>query len=323
VAEARHRFDRAINLAREVEREGKRKEALSLLSTSYLALGNVTEAERLSNQLVSVRPALMSYALRGLARAGRGDDRGAEADLERAIAAEDLGEAQDSAWARCLLARHHLKYGELSEARELLQEALSIVPGYHFALDLEGQLDLQQGDYRLAARHFGEAFASSKQVVYLRHSAQALVRKGNAEAAEKLRAEAERILREELASGEYGHRLELAALLLDRGEAKDAREAAALAEAEWAARPSAETGYVLARARAAEADWAHADAVIETVLAGGIKDPRFFEACGEIRGQLGRPQQADICTTEAKHLNSAMTALMKEDGHESRPKHWL
>jgi tetratricopeptide (TPR) repeat protein len=292
VAEARHHFEEAIRIAKEIEQEGKPNEAAALLVTSKLALGELTEANALSEMLVISRPSLSNYALRALSLSAIGRDKEAEEAFSAGFRLEDYGEQQESAWVRCLLARLYLKQGKTFAADRLLGEALRIFPSYHLALDLRGQVKLETGDSKGAAKFFGDAFTASRQIIYLRHWSEALTSQGERETGERLRSEAERLMREELAGGEYGHRLEIAWLLIDAGRPETLREAITYASEEYRLRPSAPTGFVLASALAMSRRWQDAAPVLNSVLQTGVKDARYYDLAARIYQGLGNPERA-------------------------------
>jgi hypothetical protein len=146
-------------------------------------------------------------------------------------------------WARFLVDR-----GGLAAARVVVTEALRIDGDDPLALAQDAELALRAGDVRRAAATFRRAFAASGAPRYLIDLARAEALGGDAAAADRTRAHAERLLRADLARHGVGHRLELAELLVDRGTPAGVAEAMALARAEHGLRPTAETRFQLARA---------------------------------------------------------------------------
>lgn len=295
VAEARHDFAEAIRLARLA---GGDSEALSILITSNLGKGSVDEAARAADALVRRTPGLGSYVLRSLVAAAQGKDDEAIADLQRAIAAEEPGEAGSSAWARTLLGRLHYRRGRLSLAGDLYREALRILPQYPLALVNLAELEMRQGKYRLAERHLTQVVTITRASpnVYdhavLRGLARLHELQGNDRRAAALWDDAEARLRQDVTIGQFGHRRELARLLLERGRRQDIREAISLMEAELGVRQDAETLEVHAWALARAGRLNEARRSIFRALRWGVRDARLFYRAAMIAQALGHEAEA-------------------------------
>ncbi|MGH8631622.1 MAG: tetratricopeptide repeat protein, partial [Burkholderiales bacterium] len=248
VAEARHEFAEAIRLA---DQAGS-QDGLAIVTTSRLAVGRVDEASEAAERLVSTQPGLGSYTLRALVEIAQGKDDAAVADLNRAIASEEPGEVGSSAWARTLLGRLHYQRGRLQEARRLYLEALRILPQYPLALLHLAELEMRWGQYRSAEDHLTQVvnITRASPNVYdhavLRGLARVKELQGDRQRAAHFWDEAEARLRQDVASGQFGHRRELARLLLERGRREDLSETLRLMKAEARVRRDAETLYVLA-----------------------------------------------------------------------------
>lgn len=294
VAEARHDFQQAIRLAR----QAGNAEALSIVVTSNLAMGKIDEAARAAEILVRGGPGLTSYTLRSLVEVAQGEDEPAIIDLQRAIASEEPGEAGSSAWARTLLGRLHYRRGRLQQAAELYREALAILPQYPLALTNLAELEIRQGRSRLATQHLTEVVTVTRASpniydhVVLRGLARLADLQGDHPRADALRRDAEARLRQDITSGQFGHRRELARLLLERGRREDIGEALALMEAEVHVRRDAETLEVLAWALSRADRLPQARQVMEEALRWGVRDARLFYRVGLIEQALGHRSQA-------------------------------
>jgi tetratricopeptide (TPR) repeat protein len=295
VAEARHDFAEAVRLARLA---GTTPEALSVLVTSYLAQGRIDLAAQAAQALVGRWPGLGSYALRGLVASARGEDEGAIADFNRAIASEESGETGSSAWVRTLLGRLHYRRGRHTEAAALYREALRILPQYPLALVNLAELEMRQGRYRSAEQHLTRVVNLTRESpnVYdhavLRGLARLHELRGHDARAAALWDEAERRLRRDVTTGQFGHRRELARLLLERGRAEDAGEAVALMEADVRIRRDAETLEIYAWALARSGRWDAAQRGIQEALHGGSREARLFYRAATIAQGLGDPAGA-------------------------------
>jgi tetratricopeptide (TPR) repeat protein len=312
VAAAGHRFEEAIRIAKDVSNESTNPVgAGSVLTTAYLAKGDLEEAAREAERLVEVKPALGTYSLRALVMGAMGRTAESIEDFENALRVEDFGEEDESAWVRSLYARQLMRVGRYTDAEKVLSSALEMKPGYHLALDLEGQLALLKGDPALAERNFGGALHESMQVIYLARLARAKVGNGEQAAGLKLLKQAEGMIRTELKSGGFGHRLELAKILLYRAKLEETSRAALVAEAEALAheelsvRGTSDAWLTYARAcRGEGGEKVHeaARAVREALLTGGSESEAFHEA-SLIELELSNPRRAAFFARRALETN--------------------
>ncbi|MEL6139487.1 MAG: tetratricopeptide repeat protein, partial [Cyanobacteria bacterium J06628_6] len=161
IAEARHDFDRAIELGQQVlEISSLQEDALAILITSHLAKGNLTEASQLVEQLVSRVPTQNAHTLRALVYMARGQDDQAIASFQSALSVEEPGEVGSSVRTRTLMGRFYAGRGERVAAKQLYQEALAILPRSPQPLIYLAQLEARSGRYRAAERLYNQVFSS-------------------------------------------------------------------------------------------------------------------------------------------------------------------
>lgn len=296
VAEARHDFAEAIRLA---TLAGTGPEALSILVTANLATGRVDEAGRAADLLTRTAPGLGSSVLRALVGEARGNDATVLADLQQAIAAEEPGEVGSSAWARTLLGRFHYRRGRWQLASDLYREVLRILPQHPLALVHLAELEMRQGRTRQAERHLTQVVTITRASpnVYdhavLRGLARLQELRGQHARAAALWADAEARLRQDVTTGQFGHRRELARLLLERGRPQDVGEAVALMEQELQVRQDAETLEVYAWALQRAGRLREARRSILRALRWGIRDARLYHRAATIEQALGDRTAAD------------------------------
>lgn len=315
VAEARHDFAEAIRLAQQV---GEKDEATSILVTSHLALGRADLARQAAEALVARTPGLGAWMLRGLVRAAQGDDEGAVADFTRAIAAEEAGELGGSAMARTYLGRLYARRGQPETARRLYTETLRFLPQYPPALIQLAELDARAGDYAAAERHLSQVVTitdASPTVfdhVVLRGLARLRLLRDDRAGAEAIWERAERRLRRDVTEGTFGHRRELARLLLERGRPADLPEALRLMEAEARARRDPETLDVLAWALMRAGRWDQARDAMREALRWGLRDAGLAYRAGIIEQGLGHRREA------RRYFDAARAADPTFDEHARR-----
>ncbi|HWO20422.1 MAG TPA: hypothetical protein VNO30_16750 [Kofleriaceae bacterium] len=302
LASNRHDFGRAIELARR-HMGGHSRGALLVLATSHLALGELPAASAAAEELVEQEPNTASYLMRALVLQAQGRDAEAAFDFARAAAADEPGDVEEPARLRALWGRFLLRRGELAGARLVLAEALRIAPGHPLALAQEGELLLRTGRAKEASARFEQAFAASRQVRYLIDQARAQELLGDRPGADRLRAQVEKLVRPELVEGGLGHRLELAEVLIDRGDPADLTEAAALAREEVTSRPSVDARFQLARALARTGNRGEALRQVHAALASGAREAQLFELASRLERQRGNAARAALYTREADRLD--------------------
>lgn len=298
VAEARHDFASAQALLVQVPDQ---PDALSAWATTHLATGNLAAAHQAAEAAVDRLPSLSSLTLLALVQAAQGSDDAALRSFQQAIGAEEPGEISSSARTRVLLGRFYYERGQLAQAEALYRESLRILPQNPLALLNLAQLQLRQGQYGAANRHYMAIAAASNGIprsfdpLVLRGRARIQAAEGNRAAAEALWAEAEALLRQTLSeqSVAFGHERDLARLLLERGNPTDVPEALALMRSQIKTRQDAETLDTLAWALMASNRHMEAQQVIQQAIGLGTRDAALFDRAGAIAQKLGNQALAD------------------------------
>ncbi len=304
VAESRHDFAEAIRLAKLAAGVD---ESQAIMVTSYLALGQVPDAARAADQLVGESPTLGSFTLRALVKLAQGNEGAALEDFRHALAAEEPGETGSSAWMRMLLGRLHFKRGRLALAGEIYQEALRILPQYPLGLVNLAELETRLGRYEAAERNYARVVTISRAApnvfdhIVLRGMARLNELQGDTARAKDLWEQAEARLRQDVRS--FGHRRELARVLLERGRAEDVPEALALVQVELTVRHDAETYDVLAWGLSRAGRWLEARDAIRQALRWGVRDPGLVYRAGTIELGLNHPSQAEALFRTALEID--------------------
>lgn len=297
VAEASHDFDRAINLAQSVVAE--LPEARSVLVSSYLALGKLREAEAEAEKLIVTNPGLGSLMMRGLVRTARGKTEEARRDFELAIDREDVGEGASSARARTFLGRLYAQNGEPKKAEQLYREALYISPRLPIAILNLAELYLRQGKYGQADRLYNSITASPGSANTFDHSAQlgkaqVELLRGNQAQAQAHLLEAEQLLRAHQDVSSFGHRRELAKILLLQSNPQGWQEALQLMETEVKLRRDRETLDIFAWALIKQKQYVKAEQILAEVIATGVKDAAIYARASGVARALNNQAQAQM-----------------------------
>lgn len=316
IAEARHDFPTALRFVKQVGFDNE--DAIALTVTSHLAMGKVSEASAAAEALVNRLPNLGSLTLRALVREAEGRDAEVLQDFQQAIAAEEPGEVAGSARVRSLLGRFYARRGQLVQAKALFLEALRLVPRYQLALIYLADLEVRSGNYREAESYYSKvsAYSGGVATVFDRTVDRGMARvkelQGDAIASEKLRDKAEAGLRQEQVSGGFGHRRDLARLLLEKGRSQDVTEALALMQQEVKIRRDALTLDTLAWALSSAGDWKGADRVMGEILRSGIRDAAIFYRASAIASALGKDAESRDYVQKAKEIDPTFDSRSRQ-----------
>jgi tetratricopeptide (TPR) repeat protein len=312
IAQARHEFPEAIALAKTVlQTKPGNEEALSVLVTAYLAIGNIPAANQAVNSLVEQIPSLITLTMKALVEVAQGKDQAAFSNFQTALSLEEPGEVNSSAWTRTLFARFQAQRGNLELAEKLNQEALRIFPNYSLALIQLADLKARQRKEKQAEALYQKIFDTPNSANTFDHLAWQKIAhlkqlQGKQEEAEKLWQQAENRLRQHQTLN-FGHRRELAHLLLLRGHQEDLVEALFLMKAEVKLRRDPETldtmAWVLSRLERHQ----EAQQFMQELLSQGIRDAKFFYRAGFIAQKLDQPTQANQYFQLAKATDSTLT----------------
>ncbi|MEG4577327.1 hypothetical protein QUA56_32345 [Microcoleus sp. N3A4] len=307
IAEARHDFATALRFAKQVGFDNE--DAIALSVTSHLAMGKVSEANTAAEALVNRIPNLGSLTLRALVRESQGRDAEVLQDYREAMAAEEPGEVAGSARARSLLGRFYARRGQFVQAKALFLEALRLVPRYPLALIYLADLETRQGNYREAEGYYSKvsAYSGGVATVFDRIVDRGMARvkefEGDAIESRRLRDKAEAGLRQEQVSGGFGHRRDLASLLLEKGRSQDVAEALLLMQEEVKIRRDAVTLDIYAWALSSAGEWQKADRVMVEIMRSGIRDAGMFYRAGAIARTLGKDTESRAYFQKSKEID--------------------
>ncbi len=309
LADVRHEFRDAIELAH--RHQGRSASAQIIIATAHLALGELAEASEATQAALAIKPDSAGYLMQALVMQAQGRDPEAAFDFATAVRLEEPGDLQAAAHLRALWGRFLYRRGELAAARRMLDEALRIVPSAALAVGFRGELALRTGHPRDAQQWFEQAFIASRQVRYLIDQARAQELADEPGTADALRAQVEALVRGELGEGGMGHRLDLAEVLIDRGQPAQLAEAVALAREEVSRRRSFEARFQLARAlfRIGARDEALRE--VQAALSAGTREAQLYELAGELEAQRGNASSAALYGHLADRLDPGRSGWRK------------
>jgi tetratricopeptide (TPR) repeat protein len=150
LALARHRFGEALVHGREAVRLAPyTARNYGVLGDSLIELGRYEQAFRAFDRMSSIRPDLSSYSRVSYARELLGRTDGAKQALTLALDAAG-GQPEPTAWVQTQLGKLAWSRGRLREAESHYRAALSVFPGYVYALEPLALVEEAKGNRRKA-----------------------------------------------------------------------------------------------------------------------------------------------------------------------------
>ncbi|ANM30617.1 hypothetical protein ABI59_15105 [Acidobacteria bacterium Mor1] len=294
----RHEFAAALAAAEALHAKVKDDlQVYGFLVDAHVELGNYAAAEEAAQWMLNLRPGNVA----GLTRAAYlreiyGDLEGSIELMRAAYSRTDPSAVEDRAWMLVQLAHLHglqaagerpasdrpqAPYGRQAStgspsrndiAEELLDEALRLFPGYHYALAEKAELRRRQGRFDEAVTLRRQHLAAAPHPENWFYLGEALSDAGRRAEAGEAFARFEQGARREMQGNDNANR-ELVRFYLDhagRGE-----EALRIARAEAERRADVQTRGVLAYALYRNGEREQAAQLIDAVLAVGTRDPQL------------------------------------------------
>ena len=285
------------------------------LVDGYVELGRYAEAEKAAQWMLDLRPGNIP----GLTRAAHlrelfGDHAGAVELLDTAYRRTAASEVEDRAWILTQIAHLSLLTCRTDAAEQVLNEALSLFPNYHYALAQLAEVRAQQGRLAEAAalrqRHY-EAAPHPENEYEL---GVALQRAGRTEDALAAWQRFDRAARGEMDSRDNAN-IELIYYYADH--ARRPADALAIARKEAARKQDVRTLEALAWALHTSGQPRDALVEMQKALAIGIKQPVSFYHAGAIAAAAGAPADArrwleeSVSTCGASGVADAARSLLR------------
>jgi tetratricopeptide (TPR) repeat protein len=201
--------------------------------------------------------------------------------MDRAYQRTAPGEVEDRAWILTQLAHLQLTLGRVQNAEPLLNGALRLFPGYHYALAGLAEVRTAQQRHAQAAALLRRRYQAAPHPENLCTLADALWRAGRSQEAANAYAEFERLARREMESDDNANR-EL--IFYYAGYAKKPAEALRIARREIERRRDVHTLHAYAWALHANGERREAQKQIRAVLAVGVRDPHILDHARVITG---------------------------------------
>jgi tetratricopeptide (TPR) repeat protein len=299
----KHEFAGALDAAKKLnQRMPDDVMVYGFLTDANIELGNYKDAETSAQWMLDLKPGNTP----GLTRAAYlrelyGDIDGSLDLMNMAYQSTPPGEAEDGAWIVTQMAHLNLAIGKIDEAEKLSQQALTMFPGYHYALGNLAKVRIQQKRYDEAVELLKQRYAAAPHAENLYDLAQALQLAGKTDDANKAFGEFEqKSLLESNRGDNSNHEL----IFYYSDYAKEPAKALEVAQREVARRHDVFTLDSYAWALYANGQYIEARKQIETALAVGIRDAKMFRHAGEIALKSGDPAAAERYLKAAVELNT-------------------
>jgi tetratricopeptide (TPR) repeat protein len=282
----RHEFPSALEAATALNKKNPDDVLVySFLTDANAELGKYEDAENAAQWMLNLRPG----NLPGMTRAAYlrelfGDVDGAYELMDMAFQATPPTETEDRAWILSQMGHLRSVAGKTDEADNILKQALTIFPGYHYALGNLAKVRITQKRYEDAVALLQQRYQAAPHAENLYDLAEALKLAGCEDDAKKAFAEFETKSLAESVRKDNSSR-ELVFYYADY--AHQPARALEVAKQEFAWRHDVYTLDAYAWALHANGQDAEARKQIETALAVGVRDAKMLDHAGEIALRLG------------------------------------
>src|SRR5271165_180270 len=317
----RHEFPAALEAAKALNKKVPDDVLVyGFLTDANAELGNYSDAENAAQWMLNLRPG----NLPGMTRAAYlrelfGDVDGAYELMDMAYQATVPTETEDRAWILSQMGHLRFVAGRTADAENILQQALVLFPGYHYALSNLAKVRITQKRYEDAVTLLRQRYQAAQHAENLYDLAEALELAGHQAEAKMAFAEVETKSLAEANRKDNSSR-ELVFYYADH--AQQPAKALAVAKQEFAWRHDVYTLDAYAWALHVNGQDSEARKQIETALAVGIRDPKLFFHAGEIALRVGDvsaakrylKQSAELNTSESERAQRELASLPKVSG---------
>jgi tetratricopeptide (TPR) repeat protein len=290
------------------------------LTDADVELGNYNEAERSAQLMLDLRPGNSAGVTRAAyLRELFGDVDGALELMDMALSSTTPSEVEDAAWILTQMAHLQLSVGKLADAEQTLQQALTLFPGYHYALGNLAKVRIAQKSYDDAVGCLEQRYRAAPHAENLYDLAEALQLAGRKQEAKEAFAEFEQ---KSLLEAERADNSNRELIFYYADYAHQPMKALEVARREFLRRHDAYTLDSYAWALHVNGQDQEARKQIEAAVAVGIRDAKLLRHAGEIAFVAGDRLAAQKYLQQATDLNTgdsdlARAALARlSDGHQ-------
>ncbi len=147
-----HEFEKALKAANDLQALRKDNSgALAAKTDALTELGKYDEAVKAAQKFVDARPNAASFTRVAHLRSLHGDSEGAIEARKLAIRMADPYQKEPYAWYHSELGKDYINIGDFENASNAFDNALKILPGYHWAMAGKGKVLAARGEFAAAA----------------------------------------------------------------------------------------------------------------------------------------------------------------------------
>lgn len=294
IAQAKHDFKTAEKLHVQIVKNtpGDNSNIFANQITQHMAQNRLLEAKETAQLWVFQEPLMAAFTQLALIEEAQGLYDDALLSLYKGLSREQTGDIYRSSQARAWTGRILAKQGRFELAKQFYTEALRINPEDILAYELQGDLALKEKRYKAALEAYKKAFEIEKAPVLRIKQGQVYLALAQPQQAHTLFAEAEEMLRRELNEGYFGHRRELALLLLEKTDPKSHQEAQEVMKQEYEIRKDIKTVQAYARALNVNHQFKQAQTILQQALNEGAIDGLLMQEAAYTEEKLGNTQKA-------------------------------
>ena len=280
------------------------------LTDANIELGNYKEAEDSAQLMLDLRPGNLPALTRAAyLRELFGDLDGSVELMNMAYQSTPPSEAEDRAWILSQIGHLQLMSGKITDADNTLQQALSLFPGYHYALGNLAKVRVEQKRHGDAVSLLQQRYDAAKHAENLYDLAEALELAGHLDQAKNAFAEFETESRLESVRADNSNR-ELTFYYADHAHLP--AKALEVAQTEYARRHDVFTLDAYAWALHVNRRDIEARTQITAALAVGIRDAKILRHAGEIALSTGDRANAERYLLDAAKMNAPGSSQARE-----------
>jgi tetratricopeptide (TPR) repeat protein len=270
------------------------------LTDANVELGNYKDAETACQRMLDLRTGNLPGITRtAYLRELFGDIEGSLELMNMAFQSTPPTQAEDGAWILTQMAHLNLTIGNLDQSEKLLGQALTMFPGYHYALGNLAKVRIRQKRYGEAVALLQQRYDAAPHAENLYDLAEALQLAGRTDEAKKAFAEFEqKSLLETNRADNSNHEL----IFYYADHVSQPVKAIEVAKREIARRRDVFTLDSYAWALYVNGQYGEARKQIEAALAVGIRNAKMFRHAGEISLKLGDKSAAERYLRQAAEL---------------------
>ena len=308
-----HRFDEALNLGRQLEKDNPQDSFVyGILTDANVELGNYREAIDAAQKMIDLKPNTASYARVAHLRSLHGDHEGAVEMFKLAARTADPLDKEAQSWCVVQVGDELWKYGKYAEAEKVYDEALQNFPQFHLAIAGKGRIRAALGDFTGAVKFLTDANNRVPNVETAILLGDIYAKQGDAEKA-KQQYELVEIIEQKIGASNDQKRLAL--LWADQNIKLD--EALAIAQRERGMRKDIFTADVLAWVLYKKGLFQEAKKAADEAMNLKTNDARILYHAGMIEKAIGNKKQAVKLLQTALKLNPAFDLLQAENAKKS------